>query len=279
MQYDTFKNNQVINEIIWLIKNRVGMVGFTDQLSGALSNVLISTFEFYQGSIPKDNHNNNNKDDNKENESKIDHGYQRKLDPLIMEYNKLLQAEQLNLDIKDKANRRKSFGDVIVVTSLLEKATNLGGISRTCEIFGVKKMIVNDMRIIKRDDFKRLSVTSQDWLPIEAVPRNQLIEYLRQQKTENGYFIIGLEQTTNSILLNEIKFIDKQKSKCIIVIGRENTGLPPEIINECDCCVEIPQFGIIRSLNAHVSFAITLWEYVRQCLHNKSNDTIQNNII
>jgi hypothetical protein len=31
-----------------------------------------------------------------------------------------------------------------------------------------------------------------------------------------------------------------------------------------DVCVEIPQQGIIRSLNVHVSGAIMLWEYTRQ---------------
>lgn len=29
-----------------------------------------------------------------------------------------------------------------------------------------------------------------------------------------------------------------------------------------DLCVEIPQFGIIRSLNVHVSGSILLWEYI-----------------
>ncbi len=148
---------------------------------------------------------------------------------------------------------------------IIRKLTNIGGICRTCKIFGVKEMIVNDKRILKRDDFKKLSVTSELWLPINEIPKNKLINYLIKQKKENKYFIIGLEQTTNSVLLNNMKF-NNNKSKCIIVIGKEKTGLPSDIINQCDICCEIPQFGIIRSLNAHVSFAITLWEYVKQQL-------------
>jgi tRNA guanosine-2'-O-methyltransferase len=38
-----------------------------------------------------------------------------------------------------------------------------------------------------------------------------------------------------------------------------------------DVCVEIPQFGVIRSLNVHVSAAIAIWEYSKQNLINKSN--------
>lgn len=31
-----------------------------------------------------------------------------------------------------------------------------------------------------------------------------------------------------------------------------------------DFCVEIPQFGTIRSLNVHISAVICIWEYVKQ---------------
>ena len=31
-----------------------------------------------------------------------------------------------------------------------------------------------------------------------------------------------------------------------------------------DFCIEIPQFGTIRSLNVHISAVICIWEYVKQ---------------
>lgn len=36
-----------------------------------------------------------------------------------------------------------------------------------------------------------------------------------------------------------------------------------------DFCLEIPQFGVTRSLNVHVSASIAIWSYVRQlqCKH------------
>lgn len=52
----------------------------------------------------------------------------------------------------------------------------------------------------------------------------------------------------------------------VLVLGREQSGLPLSIINEMDCCCEIPQQGVLRSLNAHVSGALILWEYTRQML-------------
>ena len=39
-----------------------------------------------------------------------------------------------------------------------------------------------------------------------------------------------------------------------------------DLIGLLDVCVEIPQQGVIRSLNVHVSGALLIWEYRRQQL-------------
>ncbi len=56
---------------------------------------------------------------------------------------------------------------------------------------------------------------------------------------------------------------------CICANRNEREGIPVEIIHLLDTCVEIPQFGVIRSLNVHVSGAVLVWEYTKQhCLPN-----------
>lgn len=50
----------------------------------------------------------------------------------------------------------------------------------------------------------------------------------------------------------------------VLVLGREKEGIPVDIIHILDACIEIPQLGVVRSLNVHVSGAIALWEYTRQ---------------
>lgn len=44
----------------------------------------------------------------------------------------------------------------------------------------------------------------------------------------------------------------------------EKEGIPVELIQHLDVCVEVPQEGVIRSMNVHVTGAIFIWEYVRQ---------------
>lgn len=54
----------------------------------------------------------------------------------------------------------------------------------------------------------------------------------------------------------------KFDKKTVLVLGREKTGLPIEYIELMDNCVEIPQYGVIRSLNVHISAVICVWQYV-----------------
>jgi tRNA guanosine-2'-O-methyltransferase len=69
-----------------------------------------------------------------------------------------------------------------------------------------------------------------------------------------------LEQTANSVVLTDYKFPEK----CVILLGKEKEGIPQEYLEILDQCVEIPQYGLVRSLNVHVSGAICLWEYTKQ---------------
>lgn len=50
----------------------------------------------------------------------------------------------------------------------------------------------------------------------------------------------------------------------IICFSNESTGIPAPLIGLMDHCVEIPQFGMIRSLNVHVAGALVIWEYTKQ---------------
>ena len=79
---------------------------------------------------------------------------------------------------------------------------------------------------------------------------------------EAGYTLVGAEQTANSVCLTNYSF----PAKTVLVLGNEKEGIPVDIIQVLDVCVEIPQQGLVRSLNVHVSGALLVWEYTRQHL-------------
>jgi tRNA G18 (ribose-2'-O)-methylase SpoU len=60
----------------------------------------------------------------------------------------------------------------------------------------------------------------------------------------------------------------------VLLLGKEKEGIPVEYLQVVDQCLEIPQYGIIRSLNVHVSGAIAIWEYTKQ-RHSKASSCIK----
>uniref|UniRef100_A0A8U8BW63 tRNA (guanosine(18)-2'-O)-methyltransferase TARBP1 n=1 Tax=Geospiza parvula TaxID=87175 RepID=A0A8U8BW63_GEOPR len=166
----------------------------------------------------------------------------------------------LEMTFQDRAAKLgKSNSRLIVVASLIDKPTNLGGLCRTSEIFGASALVVGSLHYIQDKQFQHLSVSAEQWLPLVEVKPSQLVDYLQQKKTE-GYTIIGVEQTAKSFDLTEYCFPEKS----LLLLGNEHEGIPANLIHHLDVCVEIPQQGIIRSLNVHVSGALLIWEYTRQ---------------
>jgi len=148
---------------------------------------------------------------------------------------------------------------VIVVASFVSKLPNLAGLARTCEIFQSAKLMLADTSVTSHPDFTAVSVTAQRWLPIEQLAPADVGRFLRERQDE-GYTCVALEQSAQSVPLPRYQF----PRRLVIVLGAEKQGVPVELLNQVDTCVEIPQRGILRSLNVHVSASILLWEYQRQ---------------
>jgi len=90
-----------------------------------------------------------------------------------------------------------------------------------------------------------------------------LVPFLQLHK-RLGYIIVGIEQTSSSQQLHERDMAFPEKT--LVLLGDERRGIPVQLLNLVDWCVEIPQEGVTRSLNVHVCGAIVMWEYLKDRL-------------
>ncbi|XP_026133478.1 LOW QUALITY PROTEIN: probable methyltransferase TARBP1 [Carassius auratus] len=177
-----------------------------------------------------------------------------------------VQEQEPELMAQQRAARLgKLTSNLLVVASLIDKPTNLGGLCRTCEIFGAKALVLDSLRHVNDKQFQVLSVSSELWLPMLEVKPAELSDFL-QLKRREGYWVIGVEQTSNSQSLRDYTFPEKS----LLLLGNEREGIPANLLQLVDVCVEIPQHGITRSLNVHVSAALLVWEYTRQHLRQNT---------
>lgn len=84
---------------------------------------------------------------------------------------------------------------------------------------------------------------------------------------EEGYNVLSVEQTVNSVMLD--KFKPETGRKYALVFGNEVDGVQQEVVDASDGVLEIPQYGTKHSLNISVSAGIVLW-HIASALHSEA---------
>lgn len=162
----------------------------------------------------------------------------------------------------------KQPASVILVASLIDNPTNLGGLSRISESFGLETLYINDIKKTAHKDFKATSVTSEKHLPIKELKEANVPDFITSMKRK-GYEIVGIEQTDRSGILGDdaaegSKDIGTLPKRCVLVLGAEKSGITPEVLSVIDRCVEIRTVGVTRSLNVQTAGGIAVYEWWRE---------------
>jgi len=92
------------------------------------------------------------------------------------------------------------------------------------------------------------------------------LDAVKQLKAD-GYAVWCVEQAEGSVMLQD--FEPAPQVRHAFVFGNEVEGVADAVIEVCDGCLEIPQFGTKHSFNVSVSAGIVLWDYVRKNLTQK----------
>lgn len=142
---------------------------------------------------------------------------------------------------------------LVIACSPLRSNVNLSTIMRSAGCCGVTEIYASgNAKVdpkVARDGVDHINLTVKRSLP-------PMLKKLKQE----GYKLVGLEQTTNSHSIHEFEF----PHKCAIVVGSEREGLSQECLDLLDYVVEIPVWGMPFSYNVATATSMCLYEYCRQ---------------
>ena len=143
--------------------------------------------------------------------------------------------------------------ELVVACPPLRSNVNLSRIVRAAGCCGVQRMICcGNAKVIgkiARDAAHALNVEVHRTLP-------PMLKKLR----EEGFAIVGLEQTTHAKSLFEFAF----QRRTVLVVGNERVGIEEDVLRLLDHAVEIPVYGVPYAHNAATAAAMALYEYCRQ---------------
>ncbi len=168
-----------------------------------------------------------------------------------------------------------SVSDVELVFLLqnFENAVNVGHMFRIADALSAKELIITghthlpdqvlptnsseyDASKLQKMYSKDVLITSmgqENRMPYRYFSRPE--DAVKTLKTE-GFAIISVELTENSILYTELKY----PKKVCLVLGNETKGVYPSVLSSSDHIVHIPMYGKNYSLNVHISGALVGYE-------------------
>ena len=167
-----------------------------------------------------------------------------------------LQNDELNrLSVDEFKKATKT--PIVVVLDNIRSFNNVGSAFRTADAFRLEAIYL--CGITARPPHREIHKTalgateSVSWKHFENT--GEAIAAL----IDDGYEIISIEQTDNSIMLNEFK--PSGQKKYALVFGNEVQGVDDKVIEMSKTVVEIPQMGTKHSFNITVSVGIVLWDF------------------
>ena len=148
---------------------------------------------------------------------------------------------------------------LVIVLDNVRSLNNIGSVFRTSDAFRVESIYL--CGISSPPPSPEIHKTalgaedSVDWKYFEDT--HQAIRELQQL----GYCVLAIEQCEGSTMLNQWE--PDFSHRYAIVMGNEVKGVQQTVVDICDGCIEIPQYGTKHSLNVSVTTGIVIWDFFK----------------
>lgn len=156
--------------------------------------------------------------------------------------------------------RQQAKTPIVVVVDSVRSALNVGSIFRTADAFALEKIYLCGITATPphREILKTAlgSTETVEWEYVQDA--SELLHSLRQL----GFATWAVEQAAGSVSLEVFNWPVEQK--IAVVFGNEVEGVGEQVLEACDGCLEIPQFGTKHSLNVAVCVGIIAWELIKK---------------
>lgn len=143
----------------------------------------------------------------------------------------------------------------IILDNVLD-TYNVGSIFRLADAVAAEKVILcGDTLTPPNSRIKKASINTWQWVAWEyEESAARAISTLRKQIP--GISVYAVEQDARSTPFTTVSY----PLPLAVVVGHETRGVTKEVLDMSDAIVELPMFGINKSLNVMVSLGIVLYE-------------------
>tara|TARA_R110002051_G_scaffold201255_2_gene267995 strand:- start:8941 stop:9444 length:504 start_codon:yes stop_codon:yes gene_type:complete len=156
-------------------------------------------------------------------------------------------------------NFKKQNHPITLVCDNISNAPNIGSLFRIADAFGITELVFCGENISLGRRITKTSRSTEKY--VKHYVESNIETLIKNLKAKKEY-LIALEITENSIELSNFKL--KTNQPIILILGDENFGISPTILELCDATVHINMYGNNSSMNVAQATSIALYELTKQ---------------
>lgn len=152
---------------------------------------------------------------------------------------------------------------LIIILDNVRSLNNIGSVFRTSDAFRVEAIYLCGISATPPSpEIHKTALGAEDsvdWKYFEDT--HEAVRSLQEQ----GYQVMAIEQCQGSTMLNEWQpdFESDTITGYAVVMGNEVKGVQQSVVDMCDGCIEIPQYGTKHSLNVSVTTGLVIWDFFK----------------
>lgn len=164
---------------------------------------------------------------------------------------------ELGRDTAAEFHAKQKF-PITVVLDNVRSLNNIGSIFRTSDAFCVERIMLCGITATPPSpEIHKTALGAEDSVEWSYYATTlEALDALGPDVT-----LCAIEQAHGSIALQNFE-VDPQR-RYAIVFGHEVHGVDQSVVDRCDCCIELPQYGTKHSLNVAVTAGITIWHFAQ----------------
>ena len=172
-----------------------------------------------------------------------------------------LNAQELRtspVDAKEIKNIKRN--PITIVCDNVLDTYNVGAIFRLADAVAAEKVyLCGATETPPNSKIKKASINTWQW--IDWTHEESAAHAISKLKALNSQLsIIAVEQDKRSVPFYKVEY----HFPLAIVVGNETYGVSKEVLDMADVIVELPMWGVNKSLNVMVSCGIILYEAMKQ---------------
>ncbi len=172
-----------------------------------------------------------------------------------------LGAKELRVTTAQEEHKRllKKNPIYIIVDNVLD-TYNIGSIFRLADACAVEKVyLCGGTETPPNSRIKKASINTTEWVEwAYAETAVSAVESLKL-KVEN-LMVVSIEQSEKSVAYDAVDYT----FPVALIIGHETDGVSKEAMEASDFIIEMPMWGVNKSLNVMVSLGIVLYEVMKR---------------